>query len=503
MKILTAEAMKLTDKRTMEDEHVTELDLVRRAAAAICKTISEEIRPDLAAKIAIVCGNSNNASDGFALAGLLLDAGYENTMVYHISNPDNMKSTCRFFYEGFRAEFPDHFTAPESKDALRTTLAQADYIVDAVVGVGLSGLLRADNVAVAECINESPAKVISLDIPTGLDSNTGSYDPICVKADYTIVISSLKCGHVLADGPDCCGQMFIADIGLNDYDDVESMTVIEEGFLQGALPRRCNNTNKYDFGSVLVIGSNVSMAGAGLMCAMSALKSGSGLVTLACPEENFGVVSVKAPLELMVKPLKSDLSNLDQLLEKKSTVVFGPGLGRDERFLAVLGTLIGQELNLIVDADGLWYLAKIANLKEKLRANLILTPHLGEASTLLKTDVKNIKRDLRASARKLAADYNAWAVLKGHNTLVAEPGGSLYVSLAGNSGMATAGSGDVLAGIMAGITGKAPDLKKVCLAVWLHGTAGDLAMEEFGRLSMTATDIMAFIGKAAAKAGIE
>ena len=481
MKVLSSEVMSLFDKRTMIDQNVDEITLVNRAAKACFKYI-EKIILDKNDDIVVVCGNSNNAADGFRLAYLLKENNYLNTRILYVSNILKMNKTCHYFYEQYKEKYNEFLTS--NLDILN----DCNYIVDAIIGNGLKGNLKEDVAKIVDLINLSKAKKISIDLPSGLNANTGNGMP-CVNADYTLAINNLKLGHLLNNGPDLCGKVSIVNIGLNDYDDLKFVKVVEREDYKDYFLRKANS-NKYDYGSVLVIGSNVSMSGAGILSSYSALKSGAGLVTLACPKDNYQIVCSKSPLEIMNKCIEDE-----NLLNKKDTVIFGPGLNREEKYISLLEKLLSLDINLIVDADGLHLLSKIKDIKEIKKCRLVITPHIGEAATLLDMTSKEVREDIFLSFEKLIEKYNCIVVLKGHNTLIGEKD-NYYISLSGNSGMATAGSGDVLSGIIGGLAKKKMDIKDVCLGVYLHGLSGDIAKKEIGETSIVASDIYNNIYKA-------
>ncbi len=473
MRILSANSMSITDSRSMKDLNVDEITLVKRAAIACFKILNRKNIKNK--KIAIVCGNSNNSSDGFCLANILKDNGYDVSTFYFF-DLNKMNKTCRYFYE-----------LVDDVNTDINDLKKCDVLIDCIIGNGLKGPLREDVAKVIEELNRFEPLKISLDIPTGLDSTNGTYDPICFKADLTICINNIKLGCLLNDGVDVCGNIEIADIGLNQYDDLEYVEVIDPSTFKFNEKR---NVNKYDFGSVLVIGSNVSMPGAAIMSSISALKAGCGLVTLACPRENLDIVSIKAPYEVMVKCIDDE-----DVLNKKDTVVFGPGLKRDDKYIPLLEDLLKRDINLIVDADGLGLLCKINNLKMIKKCRLVITPHIGEAARLLNDTSANIRGDVFNAFKRLIDIYDCIVVLKGHNTLVGDRD-SYFISLSGNAGMATAGSGDVLSGIIAGCGNKKLDIETVKKAVYIHGLAGDIAKEKLGETSLIASDIIDNISSA-------
>ena len=229
------------------------------------------------------------------------------------------------------------------------------------------------------------------------------------------------------------------------------------------------------------------------MSSISALKAGAGLVTLACPYENLDIVSIKAPYEVMVKCIDDE-----DLLNKKDTVVFGPGLKRDDKYIPLLRDLLTRDIDLIIDADGLGLLSKIDDIKDIKKCRLVITPHIGEAARLLNDTSANIKNDILGSFKKLIDIYDCIVVLKGHNTLVGDKD-SCFISLSGNAGMASAGSGDVLSGIIAGCALKRLDMDSVKKAVYIHGLAGDIAKEKVGETSLVASDIIDNISNAITK----
>ncbi len=476
MRILSANSMSLSDKRTMTDLNVDEITLVKKAALACFEVINNRISKDK--QIGIVCGNSNNSSDGFCLANILREHGFK-VSVFYFFDLNKMNKTCRYFYDlvcGIDENIND--------------LDACDVLIDCVIGNGLRGPLRDNVVSIVEKMNKCLSYKIAIDLPTGIDGTNGTFNPVCFKADLTICINNIKLGCLLNDGPDYVGELKTVDIGLIQYDDLDYVEVVDPSAFNFS---NKNNINKYDLGNVLVIGSNVSMPGAGILSSISALKSGAGLVSLACPKENLDVVSIKAPLEVMVKCI--DDANL---LDKKNTIVFGPGLKKDEKYLALLKDLLMMDINLIVDADGLALLAMIDDVKLFKRARLVITPHIGEAARLLHTNSANIKNGVFESFKKLIDTYDCIVVLKGHNTLVGNKD-AYFISLSGNAGMATAGSGDVLSGIIAGMAGKCISLDSVKEAVYIHGLAGDLAIEEIEKTSLVASDIVSNISNAIRK----
>ncbi len=492
MKVLSLQSMRQTDSQSIEDQNITETFLIKRAGKACYdKMQANKLLKNRNDTIALVCSHSNNSADGFALALCLLKGGYRNAKVYFIGEIAKMKASCKEVFDELNESFPNAVvTIPnEDMEELRLGLEKASLVVDAIIGVGFSGTLRPRQTKVVEIINECAAKVVSIDIPTGINADTGSFNPVCIHADYTLVIGCFKYGNLLGGGADYSGENLLTDIGLNDYD-VPCSIMLEDGLIKGYVPQRKNDSNKYDFGNVLVIGSNVGMAGSGIMSAIASLKSGCGLVSIACPEKNLETVSIKAPLEIMTQPMKNDYSDIDSLMNKKDTVVFGMGLGKDGDFELLLANLLRREINLIVDADGLYYLAVLKDEIKDKRANLIVTPHTKEAANLLYVKTSEIKSDPIAAAKKISETYNCTTVLKGHNTIICAQDLTSYICTKGNSGMATAGSGDVLSGIIAGVMGKSFGPTKVCLGVYIHALAGDIAAEKYGKISMTATDII-------------
>ena len=476
MRILSSNSMSITDSRSMKDLNVDEITLVKKAAFACFEVINSRINKDK--KIGIVCGNSNNSSDGFCLVNVLKEHGFDVSAFYFF-DLNKMNKTCRFFY-GLVNDI----------DLDINNLDTCDVLIDCIIGNGLKGSLRDNVVSIVEKMNKCTSYKIAIDLPTGLDGTNGSFDPVCFKADLTICINNIKLGCLLNNGVDYVGELQTVDIGLNQYDDLDYVEVVDPNTFKFNDKK---NVNKYDFGSVLIIGSNVSMPGAGIMSSISALKAGAGLATLAVPYENLDIVSIKAPNEVMVKCIDEK-----DLLNKKDTVVFGPGLKRDDKYIPLLRDLLTRDVNLIVDADGLGLLCKIDDIKDIKKCRLIITPHIGEAARLLNVTSANIRDDIFGSFKRLIDIYDCIVVLKGHNTLIGEKD-SYFISLSGNAGMASAGSGDVLSGIIAGFALKKLDIESVKKAVYVHGLAGDVAKEKVGETSLTASDIIDNISSAITK----
>lgn len=499
MKVLSSYEMKLSDEQTILENKITPLILMGKASKACFDAIIDNnLIPDKTKTISIVCYHSNNSGDGFGLAGLLLKAGYNNTRIYFVGSYAKMNDNVKGIYNHFKNL--GSYTIDVDKEDLnffKNTLKDSDVIIDAIIGTGLNGRLRDGLIDVVNAINQSDALKISIDIPTGVNSDTGNIHPVAVKSDYTLVIQAFKYGNLLSHGIDCCGKFIIVDAGITIPSDLKTMEIIDNAKVKKAINNRKRNSNKYDYGSVLTIGSNENMVGAGILASYAAIKSGCGLSTLTCDEFNFRAAQLKAPFEIMVSPFHDDVNQLEALLKKKNIIIFGPGMGKNSMYTNVLKYLLKQNVVLIVDADGLTHLRNVKDdIKNKV-ASLVITPHTGEAAMLLNVTTQEVTSDLITSAKRLHERYDCHVILKGFNTYFLSHKGNKYLNITGNAGMATAGSGDVLSGIIAGLCAQGGIIEeKIALALYLHGLSGDIAKEELGEECLTASDLITYLPKA-------
>lgn len=496
MKIVTPDEMAVMDKQTI-NSGIADYELMERAGTRCYEIIASELTETQ--KILVLCGAGNNGGDGQVIARLLHNCGYSVSVLFvgkaeHFS-PNALQNYKRLTDIGAVCDFYTRFDAKT-----QASLDHANVIVDAVFGNGLRDRpLRESVAALFDAVNaRSDKRVYAIDMPSGLRGDTGQTVGAAIRADKTLVIQNYKTGHLLGDGPDLSGEQILVDVGISERHCDSTKFLLDAQSVPELLPRK-KNSHKYDYGALSVIASSQGMVGAGLMAATASLRAGAGLVTSWVPREVYGIAAGQMPWEIMVRPY--DVESFFQELRKRQTdaYVVGPGLGRQAFYSDLIKTLVAQQKPMVIDADGLYHLSKIIGiLEEGAHAPLILTPHAGEFARLCNTTSDAVRRDPIGLGTQFVSAYQVVLVLKGHHTLIFEPGAAgtggvrVWFNTTGNAGMATAGSGDVLAGIIGGLVAQMPtptDAAK--LGVYLHGLAGDLAVVEKGMVALTATDVLA------------
>jgi ADP-dependent NAD(P)H-hydrate dehydratase / NAD(P)H-hydrate epimerase len=451
--------------------------LMKRAGEAALRYL--RTRYPVAHRVVIVCGAGNNAGDGYVLARFAQAAGLTVT-VLSASDPQALKGDARQAHADLRASGG----TVRPFDAVE--LSAGEVIVDALLGTGLSGGVRADLVPVIRAINAAGLPVFALDVPSGLDADTGAAVGEAVRAEATVTFVALKTGLFLGDGPEFAGTVFFDDLELaTEPAQQPRLTRIVEAEIHAALPRRPRAANKGDFGRVLIVGGGVGMPGAARLAGEACLRAGAGLVIVATAQENVAAIVGGRP-ELICVALTSE-AVLAEAMERADVIAVGPGLGRTPWARDALNQVLGSRKPLVVDADALNLLAE---LRAPARASWILTPHPGEAGRLLGMTAKDIQRDRLTALEKLVARFDGTVVLKGAGTLVGARGRIPGLCERGNPGMATAGTGDVLTGTIAGICAQCADPWAAArVGVLVHAMAGDAAART-GERGVLASDLV-------------
>ncbi|NKI34663.1 NAD(P)H-hydrate dehydratase [Wenzhouxiangella sp. XN79A] len=466
--VYRAEQSRAIDARAIDDLGIPGIELMRRAGRAAFAVLRERF-PE-ARRLLVVCGGGNNGGDGYVVAWEARAAGLAVELVA-LSDPDGLSGeaaeACAAWVRSGAAIHDD--------EGFEARLAEADLVVDAVLGTGLDQDVREDIAQRLDAINAGPAPVLALDVPSGLNADTGQPMGCAVRADATVTFIVMKRGLLTGTAGDWTGPVVLADLDLPDaaFDDVEAdAEQLSSDCVSRWLPTRRPSTHKGDLGHLLVVGGDHGMPGAPLLAARAALETGSGLVSVATRREHARSMAVGLP-EVMWQD-GEDGERLAALEGRADVVALGPGLGRSDWSNAVWDRLIRGERPLVLDADGLNRLAD-ARLE---RDDWILTPHPGEAARLLGVSPAEIQRDRFAAVRELAGRYRAVVVLKGFGTLVGAPDGRIAVCPFGTPAMATAGMGDALTGIVASLRGQglAP-FDAARAAVVLHARAAEAAAE--------------------------
>jgi NAD(P)H-hydrate epimerase len=480
--IYSAAQVRALDAWEIEKRRVPGYTLMTRAAEGALKIL--RARWPQARRVAVVCGGGNNGGDGYVLARLARAAGLD-AMVLAATPPDKLTGDAHRAQEEFVAA--GGFAHPFAPDAL----SGSDVIVDALLGTGFKGAPRADALAAIRAINAARRPVLALDIPSGVDADTGAVHEAAVRAELTVTFVAFKSGLFLGEGPEHAGVTLLDDLGVvvpAQKEFTPLMRRIDEGDLAAALPRRRRDTHKGTNGRVLIAGGGPGMPGALRLAGESAFRVGAGLVTVAGHSDNLVAVTATRP-ELIYLPASP--ASLESGLKACDVVAVGPGLGQQDFGRLVWSIVSRATVPAVVDADALNLLAQDP---VKLPAEWIITPHPGEAARLLGMDTRAVQADRLGAARALHARYGAVTVLKGAGTLVASgpvDAPDIFICERGNPGMATAGMGDVLTGVIAGLRAQIHDSALAArVGVLVHALAGDSAAQG-GQRGLIASDVIA------------
>lgn len=483
--------MKAADQYTIQTLGVPSLELMERAALA-CVRFFEERHLDLSSAC-VVCGSGNNGGDGFAVARLLIEKGKKVTAVM-AGNPSHATQETRVQMEAFRkagGRISDEYEPNEYS-----------IIVDAVFGVGLSRKVEGRYEALIRRMNQAGGVKVAVDIPSGISADTGCVMGCAFRADYTVTFQARKIGLMLSPGREYAGRIVKKEIGISEKpleEDLKTPAVHTEEEYFRLLPKRPEDSNKGTYGKLLVIAGSRGMCGAAYLNAFAAYTAGAGLVQIYTTEENRPILQQLLP-EAVLKPYRNfDKEELKELLSWADVVLAGSGMGTGENSRQIIETLIKEgQIPTVVDADGLNLIAKDQEwLLEKKHENYIFTPHMKEMARLTGEEVSKIKEDRLQVLSGYAQSKGLTCVLKDSRTLIQSIGGRPWLNLTGNSAMAKAGAGDVLAGIIAGLLSQGLTCEEAAvLGVYLHGKAGDLAREELGSYSVMARDLIRYLGPA-------
>jgi ADP-dependent NAD(P)H-hydrate dehydratase / NAD(P)H-hydrate epimerase len=511
MRVLNAGQMQEADRLTIEDLGIPSIVLMENAGRAVVHELASRFHGLAFEHTVILCGRGNNGGDGFVVARVMAERGYEIS-VYLIGRAVQVRGDSRQNMEILnRLEIPIVEIANEGDwephaDAIR----QCDVIVDALFGTGLKEPLSGLYARVVKDINAMAAAVVSVDVPSGLSCDTHQVIGEAVNADVTVALAAAKLPHVLPPAEGLCGDLAIVDIGIPGeiIDELEGPRVERLGpaeIMRHLMPRD-PDANKGDFGRVVVAAGSLGKSGAAHLAAMAALRSGAGLVTVATPRSCLPIVAAMAP-EYMTEPWDEDASGgpaesaIDRVLGlKKDVLAVGPGLGQGERQQALVFALLDRsDATLVFDADALnAFQDDPSRLHGREGVDVIITPHPGEMARLTGLSIDEVQQNRLEVARNFAMSRSVFVVLKGHRTLIAAPDGRVAINPTGNPGMATGGTGDVLTGIIAAWYGQLLDADAACrVGVYLHGLAGDLARRHLGESALIASDIIARLGEAA------
>jgi NAD(P)H-hydrate epimerase len=507
MKFLTAAEMKQTDEVTVDTYGGDFAVLMENAGAAVARFVRSEW-PE-AERVVAICGKGNNGGDGMVAARRLRQAGCEVSVVL-LAESFRLKGEPAKNLTRFQA--PVYcILSPGQLVEVDRVLAEADVILDAVYGTGFRPPLDALTDAVRQRVDALRARVVAVDLPSGWDANSREAKAEAFRADAVVTFTAPKIAHAFGDMTG--GPIVVSEIGSPEEAIVSSSRLSWTGAAKAKFERpRDRNGNKGQYGHVLVVGGARGKAGAPSMSSLASMRVGAGLTTAAITGSILSTVAQVAP-ELMTAELEETAdgavsaanatsASWKALLEKKSVLAMGPGLGTaDDTTEFVHSVVANREIPLVLDADGLNAFAGHTEKLNGAKHTLVLTPHPGEMARLLGSTVKDVEADRENIARKFATEHELILVLKGWRTLVAHPDGRVAVNLTGNPGMSKGGSGDVLTGLVAGMLAQAKaygatDGEAVEAAVYLHGLAADMAVAAGDEHCFLPTDLLAWLPRA-------
>ncbi|UCF31808.1 MAG: NAD(P)H-hydrate dehydratase [bacterium] len=509
MRIVTPRQMQEIDQRAIRTIGIPSLVLMENAGAAVVDIIERRVSRERL-NISVMCGTGNNGGDGMVVGRHLSERGHE-VMVYLTAPRAQYRGDA-----GTQLRILSRMGIPvtvlstaRSLERARRRFEESDVAVDALFGTGLerevAGLF-AEAVAV---INACPGLVAAVDIPSGINGQSGLPMGASVTADVTVTLAFPKPGLLLFPGADHAGEVVVADIGIPGAasDGVPpDGWVVGTGVIHDAFPGRWENTHKGTYGHLLVCSGSSGKAGAGILAAMAALRAGAGLVTLAVPSSYSHHIDSSIP-EVMTAPLpetsdgtlsKSGTMALRSLIGERDALAIGPGLSMNEETSELVRDVLSWSgFPAVVDADALNAIGGDLESLRKRGEQTVLTPHPGEMARLMGMETPAVQEDRIGTALRCSRRSNCVVVLKGARTVVASPDGTYHINLTGNPGMATAGTGDVLTGIIGALLARGVDTVTSALAsVYLHGSAGDRASEEATEHGMTALDLISHMGPA-------
>ncbi|MDF1616549.1 NAD(P)H-hydrate dehydratase [Petrocella sp. FN5] len=490
----------LMDQTTIKDYAIPGIVLMEHAAMAVCDVVSKDRK-----SILVVCGVGNNGGDGFAIARNLIQRG-EKVTVLGVGNPLHLKNDAKIMYDSLaHIETGLFWYEVCSEKKLDHLFQNCDVIVDAIFGTGCNREVSEGYLEVIERINKKKAYVISVDIPSGVNSDNGKIMGACVKASLTVTFTLPKLGNILYPGAKASERLKVVDIGIPqkvlegfvfEYETIDQDTIRR-------LPSRKTDGHKFTYGKVLIIAGSKDMSGAAYMAAMAAYRTGTGLVEILTHESCRISLQCALP-EAIIKTYQDDCESIEKAIETVSqqiesydAVLIGPGLGQSESAQHLLAFVLLQPyVPIIMDADALNLLSANFDILLESSAPIIMTPHIGEMSRLTKFPTEAINENTVEFAQAFSKSNQVITVLKSHRTVVCNQEGLCCINLCGNDGMATAGSGDVLAGIIASLVGQGIEpFESGVLGVAIHSLSGDLAYRNIGRHGLMAHNIIDAIPK--------
>ncbi|SHE44102.1 NAD(P)H-hydrate epimerase [Desulfofundulus australicus DSM 11792] len=513
MRVVTGGQMRDLDRAAMEEYGIPGLVLMENAGLAVVQVVRQLLGDVAGKRVAVFAGKGNNGGDGLVVARHLFNAGAE-VKVLLLARPEEITGDAAVNLAIWQKMGQPVYPVVRGEDlnAVRLFLVGAHAVVDAIFGTGFKGAAREPAAGVIDAINASGKPVVAVDIPSGVEADTGQVHGPCVRATHTVTFALPKLGLVQEPGRSHVGELHVADISIPSFlleNGAPGRYLVTEKMVRDWLPPRPAWAHKGSCGRVLVVAGSRGMTGAACLAALGAARAGAGLVTLAVPAELQDVVAVKLT-EIMTVGLpgtgegtlaRSARNEILDLVEKADVLAIGPGLSRHLETVALIRELLpAVRVPCVIDADGLNALAGDVQILSRISAPAIITPHEGEMARLLGCPPGEISSRRLKVAEEAAGNWGVVTLLKGAATLIACPGGTTYINPTGNPGLATGGSGDVLTGVIAGLLAQGMDAPRAAAAgAYLHGLAGDMAAREKGMRGFLAGDILELLPEAMAR----
>lgn len=513
MKVVTAAEMRQIDQDTIEGVGIPGIVLMETAGSAIVRAIEQHY--PTCRRIGIFAGKGNNGGDGIVIARQLVHAGHDVNLFLVSPQESFTGEACTNLQiaKNLGLWIKEILTGAELKSD--ANIANCELLVDAIFGTGLRGVVRDPIASVINTINSLRTPILSVDLPSGLDANTGHPLGTCVQADRTVTIGLPKRGVLVHPGAEFAGNLEVVDIGFPEQViDAQGIKVNWTTTTQASqwVPPRPSASHKGTYGRVLVVAGSPGMTGAAALASEAALRAGAGLVTLATPKHLNPILEGLLPEVMTLALPETDAGSLSvsatsailEFAEKtKSVLAIGPGLSQHPDTVLLVHQLVRENreqalnLRMVVDADGLNALSQVPEVISLLDREAILTPHPGEMSRLTSSSVPSLEADRIRTAQQFASEHNLTLIFKGAPTVTGLPNGDVWINSTGNPGMATGGMGDVLTGIIAGLMAQGVSSERAAvLGVYIHGLAGDMTAEVFGMHGLIASDVLKAVPRA-------
>ena len=503
MKIVTSQEMKELDRKAIENYGISGLVLMENAGLKVFENLKNIYSDLINKKVIIFAGSGNNGGDSFVVARHLCNYGVKVKVILLCSFNKivgDAKTNINII-DKMGIELNEILTYKSLE--LEEIFQESDILIDAILGTGLRGEVTGLKAKMINAMNKSGKEIVAIDIPSGLNADTGRIEGICIKANHTITLALPKIGLLIYPGASCVGELIIDDISIPHSllkDKEIKKNLVTEETMHLLLPRRFPNNNKGSFGKVLLLAGSIGMTGAAFLTSEAAIKSGTGIVVLGIPKSLNNIMEIKLS-EVMTLPLEeTDEKSLDKkaedrilkVMENFTVLGVGPGISRQHNTQALIKSLIKKtSIPLVLDADALYSLSENRSILKNAKVPIIITPHPGEMARLINKEVDYVLDNSVMVVKEFAEELGITVVLKGARTIIADSNGNIFINIGDNSGMATAGSGDVLTGIISSLMAQGlNEISAAVAGVYIHSIAGNLARKIKGERGMTAVDIL-------------